>query len=198
MRLTDDQVQRVRVPSDDARHRIDHVLKALAWVDEAEGGDDRPAFDAKLPLEAMAPLRSDRRHPMRYHDRWLGDPIHVAKESRRGLRHDDDHGALFRDAAKRVAHPRLRLRQDRMEGRDDRLVELAEKSRRVIVIGPIAVYAVEAELVLEVHDVDGRVIDRSAGRSIDCSMKGTHTSVPLLSADSVWERLVVMRNITRT
>ena len=37
VRLTGDQVERVRMPGDDRRHRLDHVLESLAGTHETEG-----------------------------------------------------------------------------------------------------------------------------------------------------------------
>src|SRR6185503_15857507 len=41
MGLTDDQVQGSRITGANRGHRLDHVLETLAWVDQAEGRDDR-------------------------------------------------------------------------------------------------------------------------------------------------------------
>ena len=50
MRLSDDEVERARMPSDDHGHRGDHVLETLARIDEPEGRQDRAAFNAELSL----------------------------------------------------------------------------------------------------------------------------------------------------
>src|SRR5207245_11068368 len=50
MRLSDDEVERTRMPSDDLGHRRDHVLETLTRIDEPEGGQDRAIFNAKLSL----------------------------------------------------------------------------------------------------------------------------------------------------
>src|SRR5207302_9388520 len=127
MGLADDEVQRVRMGSDDRRHRRDHVLESLARIDEPEGRNDRSLLDAELSLEAMPPVRRDRWHPMRYDDRRSGDAVYVSEEASGGLGHHPDDRAPLGDAAERGAHPRLGRGPVRVQGRADPLADLLEQ-----------------------------------------------------------------------
>src|SRR5206468_4164064 len=54
-------VDGVRMPREDRRHRVDHVLDSLVRREETEREDDRAAFDAELVL---APSIRDERNAM--------------------------------------------------------------------------------------------------------------------------------------
>ena len=114
----------------------------------------------------MPAARDDRRHAVLDHDGTLGDAVDVPEQPRRGLRHDHDPRAVLRDPAHGLADLRLRLRQDRMERGDDRLLQGFEKRQAVIVVDTVAPDAVKTELVLEVDSVDGGFVDRSCGPAV--------------------------------
>src|SRR4030081_2986271 len=166
MSLSDDQIEGAWVMGDDFRHRRDHVLEALARIDQAEGRQDRTVLDAELALQSMPSTRLDRRHAVLDYVRALLDPVHVGEQTGRGLCHDDDPRAVLRNTAHGFADLRLRLGQHGVERGDDRLLEGFEERHAVILVDAVPPNAVQTEFVLEIHGVDRRFIDRARGAAI--------------------------------
>ena len=138
MRLSDDQVESARVTLHDLGHRRDHVLETLPRIDEAEGRQDRAVFDAELALQPVPPTRDDRGHAVLDHHRPLRDPVHVLEQPRRGLGHDDHPRAVLSDAPHGFADLRLGLGKNRVQGRDDRLLEGFEERHAMILVDAVA------------------------------------------------------------
>ena len=133
MRLARDEVERVGMPAHDLGHRGDHELEPFTGVDQAEGGDDRPAFDAELRLEGMPSARRDHRHAVRNHPRGARESVVVCEDRDGAHRHDDHRVAQFVDAAHRLENRWCRGWQHRVHRRDDRL---AAAPRGTLADGP--------------------------------------------------------------
>src|SRR2546429_607003 len=108
----------------------------------------------------MPAARDDRRHAVLDHDGTLRDAVDVPEQPRRGLRHDHDPRAVLRDPAHGLADLRLRLRQDRVERGDDRLLQGFEKRHAVIVVDTVEPAATKTYLVPE---LDAFAVGRLAG-----------------------------------
>ena len=154
MRLSDDQVEGTGVARDDLGHRRDHVLEALARIDEAKGRQDRSVIHAQLPLQSVPATRHDRRHAVLDHDRALGYAVDVPEQPRRGLGHDHDPRAARGDATHGLADLRLGLGQDRVQRRDDGLLQSFKERHAMIFVDTVAPDAVETKLMLQVDGVD--------------------------------------------
>ena len=121
---------------------------------------------AQLPLQLMTAAGHDRRHPMRDHHRAMRDAVDVREQMRGRLGHHDDRRTPVGDAAHDLADLRFRLRQHRVQGGDDRLVQLLEQGHAMVLVDAIAPDAKDAEFVLKVHDVRRRLVDRAGGTPI--------------------------------
>ena len=102
----------------------------------------------------MPPAGLDRRHAVLDHHRRPRHTVDVAKEARRGRAHDHDLFAVLRGETHRLERPGLGLRRDRVERGDDRLGAVFEEYAQVVVVRAVVPHTVEAELVLQVDDVD--------------------------------------------
>src|ERR1700716_1667155 len=86
--------------------------------------------------------------------------VDLAQKTRGGRAHHDNLLTVFRDETHRFEGPWLGLRRDRVERRDDRLRAALEEHAKVVVVCAVVPHAIEAELVLDVDDVDVRRADR--------------------------------------
>ncbi len=161
VRLSDDQIERGRLRRKDRGHRLDDELETLSRVDQPERRDDLAVFDPELPLEADPSVRLDRRHAV-LDDRGLfRDVVDVPQEPRGGVTHDHDDVAALRRVADRLQRPGLRSWRHGVQRDHHRLRQMLEEHREVIVVQTVMPLTVQAELVLDVDDVDARGVDRS-------------------------------------
>ena len=133
-------------------------------------------IEAELRLEAAPPDRLDVGHPVRDHDGAFRDAVDVAEDVDRGLGHHGEAVCGVGDRPDRLPDRRRRLRQHRVQGHQGGLLELVEERRQVVLVGaldPVVAHpaaalpqAVEAELVLDAHDVGVRPVDGPGGRPV--------------------------------
>jgi hypothetical protein len=149
MRGSEHDVDRVGVPLEDRRQRVDHVLDALVGREQPEGEDHVLAADAELVLAAARGrhVRNAVRDPV---DLPLRYAVDLAQQG--GARRAHHHDALGEadQLVHRGALELVRRREDRMERRHDRHAQLAQQRQHVAA----ALAAEDPVLVLHARDVD--------------------------------------------
>ena len=135
--LSGDQVERVGVPLHDPRHRLDHVLEALAGSDQAERRHDLTPAEAQLLLQTPPAARLDVRHAVLDHGRRGRDAVHLAQDVDGGLGHHDQVVGVGGDVAHRVADRLGGLGQHGVHRHDDGLADLLQERGEVVDVGAL-------------------------------------------------------------
>jgi hypothetical protein len=164
VRLPSDHVHDVRVTLNDERKRLDRRLETLSRRKQTEGRQHQPRLDTPVPARCRRDVEGTPRGraaipPASEHDRrTMGndtDLLHsrrarIDEETPRRLSHNDHTFRLAAECRQYTQLVRRWLRQDRVQGHDERLRQLLRERQDILAVRA----AEDPELVLEQNNVD--------------------------------------------